>query len=325
MHSSAPASRISLFGPIKNSIAVVVIGVGGLLLIIQWTAFTVRKHIGIASQNIFPAALDSQRAGTAFERMNRDYSDAVVIQEMADLASADREAATVVSSLDRAAASMAFNPARQQQIVSLEHRIAGLRARSIVLYTAAAKANATPPDQKDLAELAHENSEIGAELEMLDNGLSSDFRAELNLIDTLLGIQGILQAVVLVGVIVALFFSTRTLIKATVQRREDEILRQAHAEQENERQMLRALIDNIPDVVFVKDIDSRYVLTNSYMARIAGEERPESLTGKTEFDFFPEEFARIHFEIEQSVMRSGQPLLDQEERGIEPSRHRLPQ
>jgi len=146
MQSDASAARISLSGPIKNSIAVAVIGAVVLLTIIQWTALTVRKHIGIASLSVFPAALDSQQAGTAFERMNRDYSDAVVMQEKAALASADRDADTVVSALDKAAASMAFNHERHQQILSLKLQVAGLRARSKVLYATAAEACAERPD-----------------------------------------------------------------------------------------------------------------------------------------------------------------------------------
>ena len=161
MQSTAPASRNSLIGPIKSSIAVAVIGAVGLLAIIQWTALTVRKHVGIASLEIcFPAALNSQQAGTAFERMNRAYSDAAVMQEKAALARADREAATVMSSLGKAASSMAFNSGRHQQIDSLKLRVDGLQARSKILYATAAEANATPPKQKDLADLSRENKSL---------------------------------------------------------------------------------------------------------------------------------------------------------------------
>jgi cytoskeletal protein RodZ len=138
MQSRVSASRISPSGPIKNSIAVAVLGAVGLLAIILWTAFTVRKHVGIASLSVFPAALSSQQASTAFERMNREYSDAVVMQEKEALANADREAGTVASSLDKAGASMAFNSGRHQQIVSLVHRVTDLQARSRILYAKAA-------------------------------------------------------------------------------------------------------------------------------------------------------------------------------------------
>jgi PAS domain S-box-containing protein len=317
MQSSAPASRIPIFGSIRSSIAVAVIGAAGLLAIIQWTALTVQKHIGIVSLSVFPAALNSQQARTAFERMNSEYNDAVVTQERTALASADQEAATIVMSLDGAAASMAFNSERHRQIVSLMRRVAGLRARSRILYAAAAEANAVPPKKEDLADLSRENKAVKTALDALLSDLASDFRAELALVNKLLRIQGILEAVVLAGVIVALFFTSRTLIKATVQRREDEVLRQTHSALDNERRILRTLIDNIPDFMYVKDTESRFIVANLYLARVVGAVTPEELLGKTDFDFFPRELAASFYEDEQKVIHSGQPLYNRDEKGTD--------
>jgi PAS domain S-box-containing protein len=301
----------------KNSIIVTVLGVIGLLAIMQWTAYTVRKHVRNSSTSIFPAALKSQRAGTAFERMNHDYSNAVVTEDKAGLVAASREAATVVSSLNNAGAFLTLNSERHQQIASLIHRVTQLQTRSEIGYTAVIAANGIPPKQEEMAYLSHENKAIETALEALQNDLAGDFKSELALIDRLLVIQGMLAAVVLVGVIVALFFSIRSLISATVRGREDEILRKAHLVQDGERKMLRALIDNIPDFMYVKDTESRIVVANSHLARVVGVETPEQLMGRTDFDLFPRELARGYYEDEQEVMRSGQPLYNREEKGFD--------
>ncbi|MGD0548597.1 MAG: PAS domain S-box protein, partial [Terracidiphilus sp.] len=81
----------------------------------------------------------------------------------------------------------------------------------------------------------------------------------------------------------------------------------------SERQMLRALIDNIPDLMWVKDAESRFVVANREVARFNGMEKPDELLGKTDFDFFPPEIAIGFHEEEQSVIRSGQPMVDREE------------
>jgi len=86
---------------------------------------------------------------------------------------------------------------------------------------------------------------------------------------------------------------------------------------DNEWKMLRALIDNIPDFMYVKDAKSRFVIANLHVARVAGVETPEELIGKTDFDFFPEDMATSYYEDEQSIMRSGQPLLNREETGVD--------
>ena len=80
-----------------------------------------------------------------------------------------------------------------------------------------------------------------------------------------------------------------------------------------ERQLLRNLIDNLPDGIYVKDTESRFVIGNTTVAGLIGVTSPEELIGKTDFDFFSQELASKYYEDEQVVMRSGQPLLNQEE------------
>jgi PAS domain S-box-containing protein len=86
---------------------------------------------------------------------------------------------------------------------------------------------------------------------------------------------------------------------------------------EGERKMLHALIDNIPDFMYVKDLESRFVVANPHLAQVVGVESPEQLLGKTDFDFYPPEMANGFYEDEQSVIRSGQPLRNREEKGID--------
>jgi PAS domain S-box-containing protein len=297
----------------KYSLVVVVLGAVGILASMQWTAYSVRRDIGLASQSVFPAALDSQRAGTAFERMTHDYSDAFVMQDKASLARAGAEAATVTASLDRAAKFMTFNPSRQEEILSLRSRVTSLQARSKIDCATGAGTGGTPPSQREMADLSRENKAAEMALETLQNDLAGDFRNELTLIDRLLTVEGILQAVVFVGVIAALFFGIRSLIQATIQKREGEIQQQVHSMQERERNVLRALIDNIPDFMYVKDADSRFIVANAHLAHAAGADSPEKLLGRMDFDFFPRENASDFFEDEQGVMRTGQPLYNREE------------
>ena len=80
-----------------------------------------------------------------------------------------------------------------------------------------------------------------------------------------------------------------------------------------ERQLLRTLIDNLPDGIYVKDTQSRFVIANKTVASLMGMKSPEELISKTDFDFFSHELATKYYEDEQAVMRSGQSLLNQEE------------
>ena len=59
-----------------------------------------------------------------------------------------------------------------------------------------------------------------------------------------------------------------------------------------ERQILRTLIDNIPDFVYAKDTESRFIVANRTLAHTIGT-NPEQLIGKTDFDFFEPSSPRL--------------------------------
>ena len=89
--------------------------------------------------------------------------------------------------------------------------------------------------------------------------------------------------------------------------------KQAEAALVAERNLLRTLIDHIPDLIFVKDTESRQLLNNAANLRLVGGEKDTEVVGKTVFDFYPHEQAQRYFDEDQRVMRSGQAQLNQEE------------
>jgi PAS domain S-box-containing protein len=76
-----------------------------------------------------------------------------------------------------------------------------------------------------------------------------------------------------------------------------------------ERDLLRLLMDNIPDFIYFKDCQSRYIRTNRAHAHALGLGDAVQAIGKTDFDFFPLEEAKSFFSDEQKVIESGQPLI----------------
>jgi PAS domain S-box-containing protein len=81
---------------------------------------------------------------------------------------------------------------------------------------------------------------------------------------------------------------------------------------EQERDLLRTLIDNLPDCIFVKDAESRFVAANLAAARMMGATTPNDLLGKTDADFYlPERAAECRAD-EDILLQSGQPLVNKE-------------
>jgi PAS domain S-box-containing protein len=89
--------------------------------------------------------------------------------------------------------------------------------------------------------------------------------------------------------------------------------RRAEAALAAERNLLRTLIDNIPDCIFAKDTQSRFTLGNLAVARVMGAASPDELLGKTDFDFYPSDLAAQYYADEQAILQSGQPLINHEE------------
>ncbi|MBE7556426.1 MAG: response regulator [Anaerolineales bacterium] len=114
------------------------------------------------------------------------------------------------------------------------------------------------------------------------------------------------------------------LVKANEQLRQEIVqLKPAYAALAKERELLRALIDHLPEYLYIKDTDHRFILGNAATAHGLGVTGPADYVGKTDFDFFPAELAAQYQADEQKVIRSGQPLLNQEEQVFDPSANKV--
>jgi len=90
-----------------------------------------------------------------------------------------------------------------------------------------------------------------------------------------------------------------------------------------ERRMLRALIDNVPDFMYVKDSRSCFVVANASLAKSMGVTSPADLLGKTDFDFYPKRLANQYYEDEQLVFRKKKTLVDHEEESLDSNGNRI--
>lgn len=88
---------------------------------------------------------------------------------------------------------------------------------------------------------------------------------------------------------------------------------EAEAALERERFLLTSLMENIPDNIFFKDCDGRYLRINRAMSERLGLESPEDAVGKTARDFFGEEYTARIRQDELAIVRTGEPVVGEEE------------
>ncbi|MEE8452259.1 MAG: PAS domain-containing protein [Thermoguttaceae bacterium] len=90
--------------------------------------------------------------------------------------------------------------------------------------------------------------------------------------------------------------------------------KEAEAALAREQYLLHALMDNLPDAVYYKDRESRFLRISKSLADSFGMGDPSAVIGKTDADFFTDEHARQARADEEEVMRSGQALVGKEEK-----------
>lgn len=88
------------------------------------------------------------------------------------------------------------------------------------------------------------------------------------------------------------------------------------AQLEQERDRLRTLVDHLPDFVFIKDFDGRFVVVNQTFVEMYGCQSEEELLGKNDFDFSPPELAQAYREDDLQVMMTRTPLINREEENL---------
>jgi len=76
--------------------------------------------------------------------------------------------------------------------------------------------------------------------------------------------------------------------------------------------LLNSLLKHIPENIYFKDKESKFVIISSAFADYLGFKSAKEIIGKTDFDIFDEEHARPAFEDEQKIMKIGEPMKKEE-------------
>lgn len=77
------------------------------------------------------------------------------------------------------------------------------------------------------------------------------------------------------------------------------------ADPDLESVLFRELMKSLPDYVYFKDRESRFIAVNPAHAEHFGKSRPAEVIGRSDFDFFEKENATEKFEAEQEILRTG--------------------
>ena len=116
-----------------------------------------------------------------------------------------------------------------------------------------------------------------------------------------------------VGLVVLASFSWIVVLRRRVEQ-QTQALRRAVEELAQERDLLKTLMDTVPDNIYCKDRQSRFVRANLAQAKLMGLNDPREAIGKADCDVFPLEDAAAYLHDEQQVIETCRPLIGRVER-----------
>ncbi len=85
-----------------------------------------------------------------------------------------------------------------------------------------------------------------------------------------------------------------------------------------ERSLVYDLINNIPDHIYIKDKQSRFLLASKSVAEQFGVEDVDKIIGKTDYGYFTKEYAESAYRDEQKIINTGKPILNKIEEETHP-------
>ena len=89
--------------------------------------------------------------------------------------------------------------------------------------------------------------------------------------------------------------------------------KQAEIKLAREHEFLQTLMNSVPDSIYFKDTENRFLKVNKAKAAHSNV-KPEEMIGKTDFDFLPPDQARKAFEDDEEVMKTGKFIINKIEK-----------
>ena len=99
--------------------------------------------------------------------------------------------------------------------------------------------------------------------------------------------------------------------------------KKAQEELDYSKQMLSSILNNIPQRVFWKDINSKFLGCNKHFAKDIGIDDPAKIVGKSEYEINSRELADEYIKADKSIIENGDPINSECEQFIKSSEEKI--
>jgi methyl-accepting chemotaxis protein len=211
-------NNISIRLKLILSIGTLAFGYLLFLGLVTWSGANMQRHLRLASDSLFPAALAGQQADAGFQKMIKDYKDAVLTQDVKTLNIADEDGQKIAAQLQIVREKTVQNSELQQQVASVQDQFKDISSQSKATYT---KMIATPDAMDDqlmatVKNLAGENANLATSLKDLNETIGKkDFQFELEAVGKATNLQR-LMTIILFAVAVAFALFTTIVLQRQI-------------------------------------------------------------------------------------------------------------
>ncbi len=302
---------LNIAAKIWLSIGIFILGFIAFAALSQVHAMRTEDRLETLARFLYPAALAGRTIENGFEEAIQNFGEAAVMRERSSLERGVEQARRAAEGLRELAELRGLTPDRRAQAIRTAAAVEQFLA--LARWTdAAVLANPgiSAQTRREMRELAVRANAIRGSLAVLRGALTADLEQQLQAERT--------RSARLRWFGLWVFASTlpisAILVNRTIRRAITAPLLRAETELAHERDLLRILLDNVPDYIFFKDAEGKFIRVNKAQARLLGIEDEKEAPGRSEADFLDPEYARQARQDEQEVVRTGSTLVSKVER-----------
>ena len=273
-----------------------------------------RAERGLAAiaDAVLPAAQDGRDAEAAFLRGAEEFSRSALTEDRSGLDHVALEGRRALESLHRIGATRGISAERTSSARRLEAGLTQLLGEVNSGYK-----NALPVHGETVLALRERISGLTARttvcktgLQSLSAGLSGDMQQRIDELRR----RSVIVRVLIPGIFAATMGLAITLVNLTIRRSILAPLAKTQDELALERDLLRILMDHIPDCIYFKDAESKFLRINRAQAALLGINDPAEALGRSDADYFDAAVAKKTRADEQRILQTGESLTGSIER-----------